>query len=126
MQLMNKALRDNTAPLATHYGAIYCLGEFGMEVVIQFVVPYVKPVADRIQRLLESSTLVNGPDKTDAEHVKQILLKVSMCGQLEEVYGGCVCPCWEMGGVCLCLGSGWGGGVSVLVEADGEGVCLCW
>jgi len=74
-KMLSTALQNDTAPLATHYGAIVGIGELGFEVIKVFLLPVVRSEADRLQTVLEGP-LGNNTDRIAAEHVKQALLKL--------------------------------------------------
>lgn len=74
-RMFSKALQNDKAPLASHYGAIAGLSEMGHEVVKSFIVPRIKLEGDRIHQCLDGPVLSN-IDKIAAEHIKQLLVRV--------------------------------------------------
>lgn len=74
-KMLSAALQADTAPLATHYGAIVGIGELGHEVVKVFILPMLRAEADRLQSVLEGP-LGNNTDRIAADHVKVALLKL--------------------------------------------------
>jgi transcription initiation factor TFIID subunit 6 len=74
-KMLSTVLQTDTAPLATHYGAIVGIGELGHEVVKVFLLPVVKSEAERLQTVLEGP-LGNNTDRIAADHVKHALLKL--------------------------------------------------
>ncbi|XP_054712697.1 transcription initiation factor TFIID subunit 6-like [Uloborus diversus] len=74
-RLFSRALANDKMPLASHYGAISGLSELGPEVVRTFVIPRVKGIGERIRQCLEGPT-ASSVDKSAAEHIKQLVLRV--------------------------------------------------
>ncbi|GFQ99633.1 transcription initiation factor TFIID subunit 6, partial [Trichonephila clavata] len=74
-RIFSKALASEKMPLASHYGAISGLSELGPEVVRTFVIPRVKGIGERIRQCLEGP-MASSIDKSAAEHIKQIILRV--------------------------------------------------
>lgn len=71
--MFSKALQNDKAPLACHYGAIVGLHELGTEVTKAFVLPRVKAIGDRIRISLDGPFLSH-VDKIAAEHMKQLIV----------------------------------------------------
>ncbi|GFU42123.1 transcription initiation factor TFIID subunit 6 [Nephila pilipes] len=74
-RIFSRALANEKMPLASHYGAISGLSELGPEVVRTFVIPRVKGIGERIRQCLEGP-MTSSIDKSAAEHIKQIILRV--------------------------------------------------
>lgn len=74
-RMFSKALHNDKAPLASHYGAVMGLAELGHEVIKAFIIPRIKTEGERIRACLEGPVLSN-VDKIAAEHIKQLLLRV--------------------------------------------------
>ncbi|EDO45275.1 predicted protein [Nematostella vectensis] len=67
-----KALHQEKAPLATHYGAITGLAELGQEVIKVLVLPRLKIESALISRALQGTDVV---EKNAAENLQNLLLK---------------------------------------------------
>ncbi|PRD30843.1 UNVERIFIED_CONTAM: Taf6 [Trichonephila clavipes] len=74
-RIFSRALANEKMPLASHYGAVSGLSELGPEVVRTFVIPRVKGIGERIRQCLEGP-MTSSIDKSAAEHIKQIILRV--------------------------------------------------
>lgn len=74
-KMLSAALQADTAPLATHYGAVVGIGELGHEVVKVFILPVLRAEADRLETVLEGP-LGNNTDRIAADHVKLAVLKL--------------------------------------------------
>ncbi|XP_065063279.1 transcription initiation factor TFIID subunit 6-like [Rhopilema esculentum] len=67
-----KALYNDKAALATHYGAVAGLAELGLEVVKVLVLPRLKTENKAITEALESNSPI---EKSSAEHLQNLLVK---------------------------------------------------
>ncbi|GIX83814.1 transcription initiation factor TFIID subunit 6 [Caerostris extrusa] len=74
-RMFSRALANEKMPLASHYGAISALSELGPELVRTFVVSRVKGIGERVRAILEGP-LTSSTDKSAADHIKQIILRV--------------------------------------------------
>ncbi|CAL1285530.1 unnamed protein product [Larinioides sclopetarius] len=74
-RMFSKALFNEKMPLASQYGAISALSELGPGVVQTCVIPRVKTIAERIRQCLDGP-MVSSIEKSSAEHMKQIILRV--------------------------------------------------
>lgn len=74
-RMFSRALGNDKMPLASHYGAISGLSELGPEVVRTFVIPRIKSIGERLRQCLEGP-IASSVDKSAAEHIKQLILRV--------------------------------------------------
>lgn len=72
-KIFTEAIMNETAALATLYGAIAGLGELGTEVIKSCLLPYICLLGERIKSANEGSAL--SIDKIAAEHIKKQLMK---------------------------------------------------
>ncbi|ESO12730.1 hypothetical protein HELRODRAFT_93424, partial [Helobdella robusta] len=78
-KMLSTTLQNESAPLATHYGAIICLGELGQEVVKAFVLPHLVQISEKLASVLENSLgmlIISNIDRIAAEHIKTAVLKI--------------------------------------------------
>lgn len=76
---LSSILKDESAPLATQYGAIFCLGEMGSDFVINFILPNIMHVSQKISSILDNSVgmlVVSNIDRNAADMIKNVLLKI--------------------------------------------------
>ncbi|CAG2167757.1 unnamed protein product [Oppiella nova] len=74
-QLLSQSLDKDRLPMASYYGAVSGLCELGTEVQRTFLLKRLKAIGERIRVYFETSNLSTA-DKSAAEHIKQLLLKV--------------------------------------------------
>lgn len=77
-KLLSSTLVREETPLTTYFGALFFLGELGLESIVNFILPCVKAASERLQSILEvnSTSQVSSVDKIAAERIKSVLLKV--------------------------------------------------
>ena len=74
-QLLSNSLDKDRLPMASYYGAISGLCELGPEVQRTFLLKRVKAIGERIRLYFENANMPSA-DKSAAEHIKQLLLRV--------------------------------------------------
>nr|XP_006825877.1 PREDICTED: transcription initiation factor TFIID subunit 6-like [Saccoglossus kowalevskii] len=80
-KMFDKALQNDKAPLAIHYGSIAGLSELAPEVIKSQVLPRIKFLGERIKTATEGPVLSN-VDKIAAEHLKSLILVSMFCTKL--------------------------------------------
>ena len=74
-QLLSQSLDKDRLPMASYYGALSGLCELGPEVQRTFLLKRLKVVGERIRVYFETPNMPSA-DKSAAEHIKQLLLRV--------------------------------------------------
>ena len=77
--MLLSCIQNNSAPLATHYGALFCLGEMGPEVIKTFIIPSLPQISSRLSNFFGNTLggfASSSIDKLAANHIKNLLLKI--------------------------------------------------
>uniref|UniRef100_A0A2M4ASL3 Transcription initiation factor TFIID subunit 6 n=1 Tax=Anopheles triannulatus TaxID=58253 RepID=A0A2M4ASL3_9DIPT len=74
-RLFSAALTSDKTPLSSMYGALEGLSELGTEVIKVFIIPRLRFISERVEVLLQGTTIISNTDKIAAGHIRAMLQK---------------------------------------------------
>ncbi|XP_040566095.1 transcription initiation factor TFIID subunit 6 [Lepeophtheirus salmonis] len=74
-RLFSEAMKNESSPLVSYYGAIAGLQELGPEVIKVFIIPYLKQISKQIDRAQDSNLGSSNVEKTASTHIRNSIVK---------------------------------------------------